>query len=84
MVKVIIVLQGREESKNVIVIKQLDEGTKDRPYPHALVADRLQSRSKVKPFIKTINYSHLFPTRYALELDGLKGAISAETLKEPS
>jgi len=49
------------------VIKQLDEGTKERPYPHALVAGveryplkvtkrmgakKLARRSKVKPFIK--------------------------------
>lgn len=49
------------------MIKQLDEGTKERPYPHALVAGveryplkvtkrmgakKLARRSKVKPFIK--------------------------------
>lgn len=49
------------------MIKQLDEGTKDRPYPHAIVAGieryprkvtrrmgqkKLARRSKVKPFIK--------------------------------
>jgi Ribosomal L27e protein family len=33
---------------------------------------------------QTVNYSHLFPTRYALELEGLKGAVSSETFKEPS
>ena len=31
-----------------------------------------------------VNYSHLFPTRYSLELEGLKGILSAETFKEPS
>lgn len=49
------------------MIKQLDEGTKERPYPHAIVAGveryprkvtrrmgqkKLALRSKVKPFIK--------------------------------
>lgn len=49
------------------MIKQLDEGTKQRPYPHAIVAGieryprkvtkrmgakTLAKRSKVKPFIK--------------------------------
>jgi len=38
----------------------------------------------VKPFIKIINYSHLFPTRYSLELEGVKGLISQDTFKEPS
>ena len=33
---------------------------------------------------QVINYSHLFPTRYALEVEGLKGSVSADTFKEPS
>ncbi|KAL0071247.1 60S ribosomal protein L27B [Marasmius tenuissimus] len=45
---------------------------------------KLATRSKVKPFIKTVNYSHLFPTRYQLELEGLKNAVVADTFKEPS
>ena len=65
--QVAIVLQGRQAGKKVVVIKQLDDGTKDRPYPHAIVAGierypkkvtrrmgakRLEKRNKVKPFIK--------------------------------
>jgi ribosomal protein L14E/L6E/L27E len=61
------VLQGRQAGKKVVVIKQLDEGTKERPYPHAIVAGieryprkvtkrmgkkKVSQRSKVKPFIK--------------------------------
>jgi len=97
--KVAIVLQGRQAGKKVVVIKQLDEGSKERPFPHAIVAGieryprkvtrrmgqkKLARRSKVKPFIKVINYSHLFPTRYALDLEGLKGAVTVESFKEPS
>ena len=98
------------------MLKQLDEGTKERPYPHAYVAGieryprkvtkrmgqkKVALRSKIKPFIKVrlslqllyfllntishkvVNYSHLFPTRYAFELEGLKG-IQMESFKEPS
>ncbi len=69
------------------------------PYPHALVAgierypgkvtrrmgkDRVAKRSKVKPFIKVINYNHLMPTRYMLELEGLKGVVTNDTFKEVS
>lgn len=65
--QVAIVLQGRQAGKKVVVIKQLDEGTKERPYPHAIVAGveryprkvtrrmgakKLERRNKVKPFIK--------------------------------
>ncbi|EDR10425.1 60S ribosomal protein L27 [Laccaria bicolor S238N-H82] len=97
--KVAIVLQGRQAGKKVVVIKQLDEGSKEHPFPHAIVAGieryprkvtrrmgqkKLAHRSKVKPFIKAINYSHLFPTRYALELEGLKGSVTVDTFKEPS
>lgn len=97
--KVAILLQGRQAGKKVVVIKQLDDGTKDRPYPHAIIAGieryprkvtkrmgakKLAKRSKVKPFIKVVNYSHLFPTRYAVELEGLKGVVGSETFKEPS
>ena len=54
----------------MVVIKQNDEGTKDKPFPHAIVAGieryplkvtkrmgakKLAKRSKVKPFIKVRN-----------------------------
>lgn len=35
-------------------------------------------------FCQSINYNHLLPTRYALELEGLKGSVAPETFKEPS
>ncbi|KAH0831238.1 60s ribosomal protein l27 [Lanmaoa asiatica] len=101
-VSVAIVLQGRQAGKKVVVIKQLDEGTKERPYPHAIVAGieryprkvtrrmgtkKISFRHIVTPklsLVKTVNYSHLFPTRYALELESLKGAVAVETFKEPT
>jgi len=43
---------------------------------------RTEKRSKVKPFIKVVNYNHLMPTRYTLELENLKGIVSQETFKE--
>jgi len=81
------------------LIQPQDSGTKSHPYPHALVAGierypqqitrrmsktRQTKRSKVKPFIKVINYNHLMPTRYTLELEGLKGVVTADTFKEVS
>lgn len=83
----------------VVIIQPQDSGNKSHPYPHALVAgiERYPSqitrrmskakqtkRSKVKPFIKVINYNHLMPTRYTLELEGLKGVVTADTFKEVS
>ena len=83
----------------VVIIQPLDSGSKTHPFPHALVAGierypsqitrrmsktRQAKRSKVKPFIKTINYNHLMPTRYTMELEGLKGVVTNDTFKEVS
>ena len=45
---------------------------------------KVAKRSKVKPFIKIVNYAHLLPTRYTLELETLKGSVSSDTFKEPT
>lgn len=45
---------------------------------------RVAKRSKVKPFIKMVNYNHIMPTRYTLELEGLKGVVSNDTFREVS
>lgn len=37
-------------------------------------------RSSLKTFIKTVNYNHMMPTRYQLDLD-LKGVVSGESLE---
>jgi len=47
-------------------------------------AKKVEKRSRIKPFIKVVNYNHLMPTRYTLELEGLKGVISNDTFKEVS
>ncbi|RFU34603.1 hypothetical protein B7463_g1750, partial [Scytalidium lignicola] len=90
-------LMGKKNQ--VVIIQPQDTGNKSHPYPHALVAGierypqqitrrmsktRQDKRSKVKPFIKIINYNHLMPTRYTLELEGLKGVVTADTFKEVS
>lgn len=82
-----------------MIIQPLDTGNKTHPYGHALVAGierypskitrrmsktRQEKRSKIKPFIKVVNYNHLMPTRYTLELEGLKGAVQSDTFKEVS
>lgn len=83
----------------VVIIQPVDNGSKTHPYGHALVAGierypskitrrmskkRQEKRNKVKPFIKIINYNHLMPTRYTLELEGLKSVVTPDTFKEVS
>lgn len=63
----------------VFVLKNIDDGTADRPYSHALVSGidryprkvtatmgkkKVAKRSKIKAFVKVFNYNHLMPTRY--------------------
>lgn len=97
--RVAIVTQGRYAGRKVVIMQTLDSGSKAHPFPHAFVAgierypmkitrrmskERVRRRSRVKPFVKIINYTHLMPTRYTLELEGLKGAVTSDTFKEQS
>ncbi|ROV97678.1 hypothetical protein VMCG_07351 [Cytospora schulzeri] len=97
--RVAIITRGRYAGKKVVIIQPVDTGNKSHPYGHALVAGierypskitrrmskaRQEKRSKIKPFVKVVNYNHLMPTRYTLELEGLKGALTADTFKEVS
>ncbi|RMZ77960.1 hypothetical protein DV738_g4115, partial [Chaetothyriales sp. CBS 135597] len=97
--RVAIITRGRYAGRKVVIIQPVDTGTKQHPFSYALVAGierypskvtrrmgtkRAEKRSKVKPFIKRINYNHIMPTRYTLELEGLKSVISNDTFKEVS
>ncbi|KAH3676484.1 hypothetical protein WICPIJ_009088 [Wickerhamomyces pijperi] len=97
--KVAIVVRGRYAGKKVVIVKPHDEGSKAHAFPHALVAGieryptkvgksvgakKLAKRSKVKPFVKAINYNHLLPTRYTVDIEDFKSAVSTEAIEEPS
>ncbi len=73
--------QGRQAGKKAVVVKVFDEGTKARPYGHALVMGiekaplnvtkrmsqkKAAKRQRVKPFVQYVNYNHIIPTRYTL------------------
>ncbi|ORY46541.1 hypothetical protein BCR33DRAFT_715593 [Rhizoclosmatium globosum] len=79
--KVVLVLSGRYAGRKAVIVKNFDEGTGSKPYPHAVIAGieryplkitkgmgqkKIAKRSKVKPFIKTVNYNHILPTRYVV------------------
>lgn len=76
--KVVVVLSGRFAGKKAIVIKTHDDGSNDRQYCHCLAVgiDRpplrvtkkmgkklVAKRTRIKPFIKVLNYNHVMPTR---------------------
>lgn len=83
----------------MVIVQPNDTGSKTHPFAYAIVTgiERYPSkvtrrmgkklvdkRSKIKPFIKVVNYNHLMPTRYTLELEGLKGVLGPDTFKEVS
>ncbi|KAL6769325.1 RPL27 [Auxenochlorella protothecoides x Auxenochlorella symbiontica] len=93
--KVVILLTGRHAGKKAVIVKNFDDGASSRPYGHALVLGlskeprkvtkksslKVQARrSSLKTFIKAVNYTHLMPTRYTLDLE-LKGVVSNEALE---
>lgn len=69
------------QSLIIVSLQNIDDGTADRPYSHALVAGidryprkvtttmgkkKIAKRSKIKAFVKVFNYNHLMPTRSVL------------------
>eukprot|EP00244_Chara_vulgaris_P007974 TRINITY_DN29_c0_g1_i1.p1 TRINITY_DN29_c0_g1~~TRINITY_DN29_c0_g1_i1.p1 ORF type:complete len:136 (+),score=39.79 TRINITY_DN29_c0_g1_i1:255-662(+) len=93
--KVVVLLNGRYAGHKAVIVKNFDDGTGGRPYGHALVAGiakyprkvskklskkKLAKRCRLKPFIKVINYNHIMPTRYALDVD-LKTTVVPEKLE---
>uniref|UniRef100_A0A1L8EFB4 60S ribosomal protein L27 n=1 Tax=Haematobia irritans TaxID=7368 RepID=A0A1L8EFB4_HAEIR len=96
--KIVIVLSGRYAGRKAIIVKSVDDGAQDKPFGHALVAGidryprkvtksmgktKLKKKSKIKPFLKVLNYNHLMPTRYtASEITFDK--LSPKDLKDPA
>ncbi|CAN6439543.1 unnamed protein product [Victoria cruziana] len=93
--KAVIILQGRFAGRKAVIIRPFDDGTRDRPYGHCLVAGLLKypkkvirkdsakktaKKSRVKVFIKLVNYNHIMPTRYTLDVD-LKDVITLDALQ---
>ncbi|KVI05053.1 KOW-like protein [Cynara cardunculus var. scolymus] len=93
--KAVVVLNGRFAGRKAVIVRQFDEGTRDRPYGHCLVAGiakypkkvirkdsakKTAKKSRVKAFIKLVNYNHIMPTRYTLDVD-LKDVVTVDTLQ---
>jgi large subunit ribosomal protein L27e len=88
------VLQGRYAGRKAVIVKAVDDGTPDRRYGHAVVVGidkyplkvtkamgkrKIAKRSHIKPFVKVLNYSHLMPTRYGLDLE-LKSVLGTRSV----
>ncbi|GLU18005.1 hypothetical protein SLE2022_343280 [Rubroshorea leprosula] len=93
--KAVILLQGRFAGRKAVIVRSFDDGTRERPYGHCLVAGiskypakvirkdsskKTAKKSRVKAFVKLVNYSHVMPTRYTLDVD-LKDVVTADALQ---
>ncbi|GLT53141.1 hypothetical protein SLA2020_264320 [Shorea laevis] len=92
--KAVVLLQGRFAGHKAVIVRSFDEGNRDRPYGHCLVAGlskypkkvirkdsakKTAKKSRVKAFIKVVSYSHIMPTRYSLDVD-LKDVVTVDAL----
>jgi len=86
-------LSGRYAGRKAVVVKTFDNGSGDRKFGHALVAGldryprkitkkmdaaKVAKKSKVKAFVKYVNYSHIMPTRYMVDMDLKKTITDAD------
>ncbi|KAG6533763.1 hypothetical protein ZIOFF_007638 [Zingiber officinale] len=93
--KAVIILQGRFAGRKAVIVRAFDDGTRERPYGHCLVAGigkypkkvirkdsakKTAKKSRVKPFLKLVNYNHIMPTRYTLDVD-LKDIVTLDALQ---
>lgn len=97
--KVVIVLNGRFAGRKAVVLRVYESGTKDRKFGHALVAGIERAprkitksqtdaskahRMRIKPFVKFVNFQHIMPTRYNLDIsEELTKLVSDEALIVP-
>ncbi|KAL0905812.1 hypothetical protein M5K25_024250 [Dendrobium thyrsiflorum] len=92
--KAVILLNGRFAGRKAVIVRSFDDGTRDRPYGHCLVAGiakypkkvirkdsakKTAKKSRVKAFLKVVNYTHIMPTRYTLDVD-LKDIVNLDSL----
>merc|ERR1712194_123078 len=97
--RVVVLLQGRYAGKKAIVVKTFDDGSKARHFGHALVAGvdraplkvtkrmskkKISKRTRVKPFVKYVNYNHLMPTRYQVPAEiGAQSLATDQQMDSP-
>ena len=97
--KVVLVLSGKYAGRKAMVVKNYDEGTSDRPYGHALLVGvdkyprkvtrkmskkKIAQKSKLRPFIQVVNYNHILPTRYSVDINFDKGSVNKDCFRDPA
>ncbi len=85
-----ILLHGRFAGSKAVILQNNDGGTSKHSYGHCIVAGiekaprkvtkkmtpkKIAKRSQITSFVKVVNYNHLMPTRYTLDVDTLKHLV---------
>ena len=80
------------------ILQNFDDGTADKPYAHAVVAGidryprkvtkrmskkKVNTRSRIKTFARSYNYTHLMPTRYSIDVAMDKKKVNKECIRDP-
>ncbi|XP_047713295.1 60S ribosomal protein L27-like [Prionailurus viverrinus] len=93
--KVVPVWTRRYSGHKVAIVKNIDDGTSDHPYSHALVAGidypckvtaamckkKITKRSKIKSFVKVYNYSHFMPIRHSVDILWYKTVVKKDVFR---
>merc|ERR1712071_616174 len=94
--KVVLVLAGRFAGRKAIIVKNYMTPHRRNPtdMPSLLVSTatpersptkmskkKVAKRSKIKAFVKIVNYNHMMPTRYSVDLNLDKALINKESIK---
>ncbi|XP_052019861.1 60S ribosomal protein L27-like [Apodemus sylvaticus] len=97
--KMVLVLARCYSGYKAVIVKNIDNGTSDRLYSHALVAGidrysrkvtavmgkkKIAKRSKIKSFVKVDNYNHLMPTRHSVNILLDKTVVNMDVFRDPA
>ncbi|XP_055468709.1 60S ribosomal protein L27-like [Psammomys obesus] len=97
--KAVLVLAGCYSGCKAVIVKNIDDGTSDHPYSHALVAGinryprkvtaamgkkKITKRSKIESLVKVYNCSHLMPTKYSVDIPLDKTVANRDVFRDPA
>lgn len=95
--RVVILTAGRQAGRKAIVVKESNDGDQNRAYGHALVAGvercprkvtksmgkkKITKRNKMKTFVKVVNFNHMMPTRYSVDVTLDREIVNKEKLND--
>merc|ERR1711970_1370816 len=72
--RIVILTSGRHAGRKAVVVKDTKSMGKKK----------IEKRGKMKAFVKVVNYNHIMPTRYLVDIALNKDLVNKEALKDAS